>query len=401
LAPKNEGEVQPKLGTGLHVGGELIQQSSLKEKAPKGTELVVLYKLEEWTNDGESHLFGSWEYAIWAANLENRLDQAIYLALLNLKTAWVGEDTGIALEPDEEPQPAKKGGSTAQSKHTPKSTSTKAPNKQPTKTPSDAKGAKQGEEPKAAKAMGSSAGHGVISLVMATLYRLQTVYRAACRGSAQNTFRYFGIDFFVDQDANYIYPLKEVQRDGIENKNGRILAKNRKLGTDYDYTHQKLSLGTIRTILGLFMKGEDQKAESWIDPANLCMFLASLVAEPGRNPVAHVTNLMILAGLVPDTAEGTEVLDIMPMTKGGTAKPGEKLSEQAAAMREHRSQKSGVMTAPKASTFEIRLIKAIIGDKLLNEILALIRLGKDAEAVLRLQQHLQGATLERLSKLFG
>jgi hypothetical protein len=159
----------------------------------------------------------------------------------------------------------------------------------------------------------------------------QRSYAAACAAvTAEDklpTFKCFGRTFFVDSTTNnYIFPEKE--RAALLAEIGKPKAPKRdekvsatpvadKLAEKYGYTKgAALAIGDLRRIIRGAIAGNVVA-----DDAELTMFLACMVAETSRNPVAHVTNLMLLAGVGDQGVEAaSRVFPYMPMASGGTDK---------------------------------------------------------------------------------
>jgi hypothetical protein len=173
-------------------------------------------------------------------------------------------------------------------------------------------------------------------------------YTGACsarfnsHGINGTVFGFAGKNYFVDHQANYVYPNREVGTDkavvddriyvyggtrGVLVPGGthRVLNSQSDLSPDnkrdrlqraYSYDAHSVPPETFRRLAMNAAYnvpiGENEGA----------IFLASMVAEPARNSIAHVTNLLLMR----DTSDGN-LLDAkrqpsgtaMPMTAGGTA----------------------------------------------------------------------------------
>jgi hypothetical protein len=293
----------------------------------------VAQKYQEWANDPEERLpYPSWIEARRAAELEMALDEIVYSALLRLAT---GGPESPLVPP-----------------------------------------AKEGEQPGLANARS----------VADALEGLQQRYRAACRPATETTpstrnarpkrsaraatstplpnnrFDFAGVTFFVDHDANYIYPWEEVQKQGVLTEKA-TWAADRTLGEKFSYPQNPLPRETAVEIITAMATGKE--AEINVETPLLCIFLASFVAEPGRNPVAGITNLMIYAGVLdPETRKtaNENVFGVMPMTKGGTAKPGDKLGDYDQAIAKKRRGTTTILVPPKASSEEIRMVLRAFGE---------------------------------------
>ncbi|WP_428261546.1 eCIS core domain-containing protein [Haliangium sp.] len=142
-----------------------------------------------------------------------------------------------------------------------------------------------------------------------------------------NVFRFRAVDFFVDHQNNYIVPNSRVGNRHVELDNhvyacslGALREASdlngdtwrRRLIGAVSYNHYSdMSSATLRAIAATIATGD-----TWSEDA-LTIFLAALIAEPRRNEVANVTNMLVMG----DTDNDGGALERMPMTAGGTDSP--------------------------------------------------------------------------------
>lgn len=156
------------------------------------------------------------------------------------------------------------------------------------------------------------------------LQRIQAAYGRACealpdpqaqsRGTSQvygNTFRVSGFKFFVDQENDYIIPDSEVKKSGISIQGKKFLAADRSILAKYCYT-SSMSMSTLHEIYNSITEKSSQKFS--VD--QLALALAALVAEPRRNPRAHISNLIAVNN--PADFSGKPAFDTLAMTFGGS-----------------------------------------------------------------------------------
>jgi hypothetical protein len=325
----------------LKVGTVQIQQNNLKEELDKDpghrgakTPGHVAYKYQDWANDGTTRDHATWNDARREADQEIELDRVVYLALARLATTPMGSWVG-------------------------------------------------------AKARGTASVN--TKRVLNAIVGVQQRYKRACKGAVNNVFNFGNVDFFVDHDANYIFPKAEVDVRGTL-PGQPTWAADRDLGKKFSYPDNKLPRYEAVDIITALAKGNENDLD--VDASKLCIFLASFVAEPERNAVAQVTNLMVYAGSLGADSKLTaesNVFDVMPMTKGGTAKPGEKLGPFDKAMAEFRSQGTGLQVPPKASSEEIRLVLGALAPAVLLRVRGQIAAGQGPQAVLTVHKALRSS----------
>ncbi|MDT9685275.1 hypothetical protein RND61_24895 [Streptomyces sp. TRM76323] len=150
--------------------------------------------------------------------------------------------------------------------------------------------------------------------------RVTAAYEAACRPAPPgadpttytgNVFTFGGHEYFVDHDNNYIVPKSRVEK--AVNDNGKIKVENRGLLDEYRYGNFGHSPSQMRDMAVKISAGARIKNENDVN-----MMLAALVAEARRNPISHVTNLLLLKDA--SKLEGT-FYKHAPMTGGGTDNP--------------------------------------------------------------------------------
>jgi hypothetical protein len=157
-----------------------------------------------------------------------------------------------------------------------------------------------------------------------------------------NQFSFAGATYFVDQDAGYIFPLTRVGASrGIYN--GKMVAcgvrnpadqkqleadpERKKLFAAFAYTTHSTDLAKFR---------KDAFSVAWgnpMAPNQGAMFLAAFVAEPTRNPNAHMTNMLLL-----DKNDSDPFFRSAPMTAGGTSAAEKERDPSLASVPGNQSQ---------------------------------------------------------------
>lgn len=127
--------------------------------------------------------------------------------------------------------------------------------------------------------------------------------------SAPNRFTALGHGYFVDQiHNNYVIPVGKVS--GVVVEGDRMGPSNASVGEEYAYNARPLPMSRLNGILRVL-----GGAGGAVNPDELAMFLASMVAEPSRYSVAHITNLLAVDNPTPGSGSA---FDRLAMTRGGT-----------------------------------------------------------------------------------